>query len=62
MRPCPTCGKPFSPRDLRKHAAACRSAATVVELTKLYAGALSHAPTVEDQALGEDPRLVPVGR
>ena len=57
MRPCPTCGKPFSPRDLRKHAAA-----TVVELTELYAGALSHAPTVEDQALGEDPRLVPVGR
>lgn len=41
LRPCPTCGQPFSSRELRLHAAGCKSAATIAELQKLYAqGAL----------------------
>lgn len=36
LRPCPTCGESFSAQELRKHAAGCKSSATVAELRKLH--------------------------
>jgi hypothetical protein len=40
LRPCATCGESYTAREMRKHAADCKSAATVAELKKLHAAGL----------------------
>jgi hypothetical protein len=35
-RPCSTCGKPFSAREMRKHAADCKPSAAVTDWRSLY--------------------------